>query len=175
MRLPAFLVLLLAFAGCGGTQSASTFGDVALVLPPSPGADEVGVYFATARGFDTAEGVTLRLEREGDFRLVTQPPAGCVPVMAVVRPDKFVLCVDSVVMTEARPKVVAVVRALMRGYTQAQLEPEEAVDAMAAQVPGLDRDALSTALDEALPTWTAGAPYFGELSGSSVAAEARDG
>ena len=27
----------------------------------------------------------------------------------------------------------------------------------------------------ALPTWTAGAPYFGELSGSSVAAEARDG
>ena len=55
----------------------------------------------------------------------------------------------------------------MRGYTQAQLEPEEAVDAMAAQLPGLDRDALSTALDEAIPTWTAGAPYFGELSGSS--------
>jgi hypothetical protein len=45
---------------------------------------------------------------------------------------------------------------------------------MAAQVPGLDRDALSTALDEALPTWTAGAAYFGELSGSSVAAEARE-
>ena len=69
-----------------------------------PGADEVGVYFATARGFDTAEGVTLQVKPEGDFRLVTQPPAGCVPVMTVVRPDKLVLCVDSVVMTRRDPR-----------------------------------------------------------------------
>jgi hypothetical protein len=59
---------------------------------------------------------------------------------------------------------VAVARALRRGYTQAQLEPDEAVAAMDGQVPGLDRDQLSTELDEVAPTWTAGAPYFGALS-----------
>ena len=56
----------------------------------------------------------------------------------------------------------------MRGYTQAQLEPAEAVDAMASQVPGLDRDALN-GTGQAIPTWTAGAPYFGELLGPARA------
>jgi hypothetical protein len=60
--------------------------------------------------------------------------------------------------------VLAVVRALTRGYTQAQLEPDEAVAAMAGQVPGLDRNRLSTQLDEVASTWTAGAPYFGALA-----------
>jgi hypothetical protein len=175
MRLPALLVLLVALAGCGGTQTTSTFGDVGIVLPDPPGADEAGVYFALARGYDEAEGVTLKPANEGDFRLVAEPPEGCVPVMAVVRPDRLVLCVDSVVLTESRPKAVAVVRALMRGYTRAQLEPEEAVEAMMGEVPGLDRDALSRALDDAAPSWTAGAPYLGELPGSSVAADARNG
>ena len=59
--------------------------------------------------------------------------------------------------------MLAVVRALSRGYTQAQMEPEEAVAAMLGEVPGLDRDQLSAELDEASPTWTAGAPYFGQL------------
>ena len=40
--------------------------------------------------------------------------------------------------------MLAVARALRRGYTQAQLEPDEAVAAMIDQVPGLDRDRLST-------------------------------
>ena len=35
---------------------------------------------------------------------------------------------------------------------------------MIEQVPGLDRDRLSTELDAAAPTWTAGAKYFGELA-----------
>jgi hypothetical protein len=70
------------------------------------------------------------------------------------------------------------VRALTRGYTQAQLEPDEAVAAMDGQVPGLSRDQLSTELDASVPTWTAGAPYFGELPAGpgrdpTVAADAR--
>ena len=49
---------------------------------------------------------------------------------------------------------------------------------MDGQVPGLDADALSTELDAVAPTWTAGAPYFGELAAGpgvdpTVAADAR--
>jgi ABC-type nitrate/sulfonate/bicarbonate transport system substrate-binding protein len=166
VRFPALLLAAaLALAGCGGVQSSSEFGDVTLVLGETPGADEAGIFLATARGYDTAEGVRLRVARSGsaDFRLVTSPPRGCVAVMAVVRPTKLVLCADEITLQDERPKVLAVVRALSRGYTQAQLEPDEAVAAMDGQVPGLDHDQLSTQLDEVAPTWTAGAPYFGQL------------
>jgi ABC-type nitrate/sulfonate/bicarbonate transport system substrate-binding protein len=166
VRISAVLVLALLAAGCGGTQSTSSFGDVPLVLGDTPGADEAGVFLALERGYDAAEGVTLEIAREGnaDFRLVASPPAGCVAVLAVVRPAKLVLCADEITLQDERPKVLAVVRALTRGYTQAQMEPEEAVAAMAGQLPGLDRDQLSAQLDEAASTWTAGARYFGELS-----------
>jgi hypothetical protein len=152
--------------GCGATASTSSFGDTTLVLGPAASADEVGVYFATARGYDTAEGVTLKLARggTGDFRLVARPSGGCVAVLAIVRPAKLVLCVDHVVLDEQRPRVLAVARALGRGYTQAQLEPDEAVAAMVGQVPGLKEATLSAQLDDVSSTWTAGAPYFGELT-----------
>jgi len=86
--------------------------------------------------------------------------------------------VDPEVLDQERSKVVAVARALARGYTQAQLEPDEAVAAMDGQVPGLSHDQLSTELDEVAPTWTAGAKFFGELSAGpgrdpTVAADAR--
>lgn len=166
MRISALLLAVLILAGCGGTQSTGSFGDVPLVLGDTPGADEAGVFLATARGYDTAEGVTLEVAREGiaDFRLVASPPEGCIAVLAVVRPAKLVLCADEITLQDERPKVLAVVRALTRGYTQTQMEPDEAVEAMTRQVPGLDRDQLSTQLDEVAPTWTAGAPYFGEIA-----------
>jgi ABC-type nitrate/sulfonate/bicarbonate transport system substrate-binding protein len=166
VRISALLVVALVLAACGGTQSTGSFGDVPLVLGDTPGADEAGIFLATARGYDTAEGVTLEIARQGnaDFRLVTSPPKGCVAVLAVVRPAKLVLCADEITLQDERPKVLAVVRALTRGYTQAQLEPDEAVEAMTSQVPGLDRNALSTQLDEVSSTWTAGAPYFGQLA-----------
>ena len=42
------------------------------MLQDKPSADEAGVYLATARGYDEAEGVTLEVARSGDadFRLV---------------------------------------------------------------------------------------------------------
>jgi hypothetical protein len=87
-----------------------------------------------------------------------------VAVLAIVRPAKLVLCADEVTLQDERPKVLAVARALGRGYRQAQLEPDEAVEAMLGQVPGLDRDRLSTQMDDDVPAWTAGARYFGELA-----------
>jgi hypothetical protein len=180
VRSAAILIATLALAACGGVQSSSQFGDVSLALQDEPSADEAGVYLATARGYDEAEGVTFDLARSGnaDFRLVTTPPKGCVTVMAIVRPTKLVLCADEITLQDERPKVLAVVRALTRGYTQAQLEPAEAVAAMDGQVPGLSREQLSTQLDAVAPTWTAGAAYFGELAAGpgrdpTVAADAR--
>jgi len=162
-------------------QGSSQFGDVPLVLQDKPSAAEAGVYLATARGYDEAEGVTFKVARSGnaDFRLVTTPPKGCVAVMAIVRPTKLVLCADAITLQDERPKVLAVVRALTRGYTQAQLEPDEAVAAMDGQVPGLSHDRLSTELDAVAPTWTAGAQFFGQLApgpgrDSTVARDARD-
>lgn len=146
-----------------------------------PAADQAGVYFAAARGYDEAEGVELQMTQEpADLRLVERPPEGCVAVLAVVRPAKLVLCADEVILQDERDKVVAVARALRRGYEQAQIEPDEAVEAMLSQVPGLDRDRLSTELDAAAPTWTAGASFFGELAPGpgrdpSIAREAKEG
>ncbi len=172
----------MTLAGCGGVQGSSQFGDVSLLLQDTPGADEAGVYLATQRGYDEAEGVTLQVTRSGmaDFRLVETPPKGCIAVMAVVRPSKLVLCADEITLQDERPKVLAVVRALTRGYEQAQIEPDEAVAAMDGQVPGVSEGKLSAELDQVAPTWTAGAPYFGELSAGpgrdpTVARDARKG
>jgi hypothetical protein len=142
-------------------------------------ANDVGVFFATARTYDEGEGAELELSREGDadFRITDAPPAGCITVMTIVPPDELVLCVDEVILQDDRPKVLAVVRALQRGYTQAQVEPEEAITAMTAEAPGTDREALLAELDEVAPRWTAGQPFFGAVergtaTDSSVAREA---
>ena len=144
--------MLVLLAGCGGVQSSSQFGEVPIVVPSGP--DTVGVDFAIQRGFDEAEGVELQRADAGDFRITDKPPKGCVAVIAIVQPDKLVLCVDQVILRDERPKVEAVAAALARGYTQAQLEPDEA--AAAAQ-------ADPTAVENAAPTWTAGTKRFGEL------------
>jgi ABC-type nitrate/sulfonate/bicarbonate transport system substrate-binding protein len=160
------LVLAFALAACGGTQSSSQFGEVPLVVGGEPSADDAGLFLATQRGYDTAEGVTLEIERAGraDFRIVSTPPSGCVVVQVIVRPDKRVLCTDEITLQDERDKVLAVARALRRGYLQAQLEPTEAVAAMTEADPSLDRERLSRDVDAAVATWTAGADYFGELA-----------
>ena len=175
-------LLALIFAACGSTQTASQFGEVPIVLPPRVSADDAGVYFATYRTYDEGEGVELVPSKEGDadFRITDAPPSGCTVVMAIVPPDKLVLCVDEVILQDERARVLAVVRALQRGYTQAQKEPEEALSAITAEVPDADSGALATELDDAAPAWTAGQPYFGAIArgpgrDSSVARDADAG
>lgn len=181
--MPRALIPLLAliFVACGSTQTTSQFGEVPIVLPPRVTADDAGVYFATYRTYDEGEGVELEPSREGDadFRITATPPSGCTVVMAIVPPAKLVLCVDEVILQDDRAKVVAVVRALQRGYEQAQKEPEEALSAMTQEVPDADADALAAELDDAAPAWTAGQPYFGAIErgpgrDSSVAREAHE-
>ena len=178
MRL-ALIPLLLLFAGCGATQTASQFGEVKLVLPAQVSANDAGVYLATSRTYDEAEGAELVLSREGDadFRITSDPPEGCVTVMAVVPPDKLVLCADEVILQDDRARVLAVVRALQRGYTQAQLEPDEAISAMTSQIEGADQATLLAELDKDASTWTAGQPFFGavqrgDATDSSIARDA---
>ncbi len=187
MRPSALLLLALVLSACGATASGGSYGDATLSLDAKPGAEHAGIYLATARGYDAAEGATLHVQASGDaefevMRLadLERRRARFIGVMAIVRPDALVLAVDRATLSDERDLVEAVVRALGRGYTQAQLEPDEAVAAMQAQVPGLDRTALTRSLDDVSPTWTAGAPYFGELPPSplfdpTVAADAAHG
>lgn len=170
MRLSALLVLAATLSACGGVRSTGAYGPVSLSLGGPPGADDAGVYLASSRGYDTAVGVQLQIQRSGDadYRLLSAPAlrathGDCVGVMAIVRPAKLVLCARREVLQDSRGEVQAVVEALQRGYLQAQLEPAEAVAAMAAEVPGLDTAAVSASLDAVAPTWTAGAPFMGEL------------
>jgi ABC-type nitrate/sulfonate/bicarbonate transport system substrate-binding protein len=162
------LLLVTAFAGCGGAGSAGSFGDVKVALNSPPGANDAGVYMAQARGFDEAEGVSLKLTTGGaDLRVMSDAELRRSPewvgVMAIVQPAKLVLAVRRDTLDEERGMVAASVRALQRGYLQAQLEPEEAVQAMASQVPGLDVGAVLSELDRAAASWSAGAPFLGAL------------
>jgi hypothetical protein len=175
------LLLILLFAGCGATQTASQFGEVPLRLPARVSGNDAGVYLATHRSYDEAEGAEWLLSREGDadFRITSDPPDGCTTVMAVVPPDRLVLCVDEVILQVDRARVLAVVRALQRGYAQAQREPEEAISAMTAQIEGADREALLAELDRDAATWTAGQPFLGAIergaaTDSSIAREANE-
>jgi ABC-type nitrate/sulfonate/bicarbonate transport system substrate-binding protein len=146
------IAALALLAGCGGVQGSSQFGEVPIVVGSGP--DTVGVVFAIQRGYDEAEGVELKPSDSGDFRITDKPSKGCIAVLAIVQPDKLVLCVDEVILQDERPKVEAVAAALTRGYTQAQLEPDEAAAAA-------NTDANT--VEDAAPRWTAGAKRFGEL------------
>jgi ABC-type nitrate/sulfonate/bicarbonate transport system substrate-binding protein len=159
--------MLVALAGCGGARSTGSFGDVSVGLEATPGANDVGIYLAQARGFDEGEGVTLKVSNDRpDLRLMSDAQLRRSPdwvgVMAIVQPAKLVLAVRRDRLDEDRGMVAASVRALQRGYLQAQLEPDEAVSAMVAAVPGLDAGAISAQLDQVAPTWSQGG-FLGEL------------
>jgi ABC-type nitrate/sulfonate/bicarbonate transport system substrate-binding protein len=168
VRLLALALLIGLLAGCGGSDAGGAFGDVTLALDSAPDANDVGVYLASARGYDEAEGVIFKVSTGGpaDFSLRTDAELrrshDLVGVMAIVQPAKLVLCVARETLDEQRAMVKAAVRALQRGYLQAQLEPEEAVQAMAQQVPGLDTAAIAAQLDRVAPTWSTG-PFLGAL------------
>jgi ABC-type nitrate/sulfonate/bicarbonate transport system substrate-binding protein len=64
-RLP-LLLLLVALAGCGAATGADRPNETAtLLLDFTPNAVHAGIYVASARGFDTAEGVQLQIRKPG--------------------------------------------------------------------------------------------------------------
>jgi len=109
-----------------------------------------------ATAFWNVEGVALKQRRRGvrEFR-VDDFGAPAYP--------ELVLCVTRQTLEERRPLVTAVIRALQRGYGQAQADPESAVTALLEKERGLDRAALDAQMDAVGPAFSAGARAFGEL------------
>jgi putative hydroxymethylpyrimidine transport system substrate-binding protein len=109
-----------------------------------------------ATAFWNVEGVALKAER---------------PDMQEFRVDDFgapaypelVLCVTRRALEQDRAVIAATIRALQRGYAQAQNDPESAVTALVDAESGLDRAAAQTQLDAVAPAFTAGARAYGEL------------
>ena len=111
---------------------------------------------AGATAFWNVEGVAVAAERPDtrEFR-VDDFGAPAYP--------ELVLCVTRRTLEDDRAVVEATIRALQRGYTQAQVDPESAVSALLDAESGLDREAAEAQLDAVAPAFTAGARAYGEL------------
>ena len=111
---------------------------------------------AGATAFWNVEGVALRAKRPGirEFR-VDQYGAPSYP--------ELVLTVTRQTLQDKPALIRATIRALQRGYSQTQNDPESAVSSMLDAEPGLDRADLAAQLDAVAPEFTAGAAEFGQL------------
>jgi putative hydroxymethylpyrimidine transport system substrate-binding protein len=111
---------------------------------------------AAATAFWNVEGVAVREKRPGirEFR-VDDYGAPAYP--------ELVLTVTRATLEDHPALVRAAIRALQRGYTETQNDPESAISTMLGREPGLDRAALAAQLDAVAPAFTAGAAEFGQL------------
>jgi ABC-type nitrate/sulfonate/bicarbonate transport system substrate-binding protein len=111
---------------------------------------------AGATAFWNVEGVALH-ERRPDIREFRVDDYGAPSY------PELVLTVTRETLEDRPALVKAAIRALQRGYTQTQNDPESAVSTMLDREPGLERAALSAQLDAVAPAFTAGAAEFGQL------------
>lgn len=177
MRRILLVALALTVSGCGAAAgSARPDGDVTLLLGTRPAGIHAGIYLAMERGYDEAEGIDLTVRRSGRplsllrnrrvfAAILDKPRPGTVCVMAITqlpRPGHFV-CVLDTELEDRRPTALALVRTLQRGYTEANADPESAVQAILSRAPGLDQSALAAELDRVAASFTAGVPAFGYL------------
>jgi putative hydroxymethylpyrimidine transport system substrate-binding protein len=107
-----------------------------------------------ATAFWNVEGVALRSRGFREFR-VDDYGAPAYP--------ELVLAVTGDTLEHRQPLIRATIRALQRGYGEAQSDPASAVSAMTEQVRGLDRGSLAEQLDAVAPAFTAGAQVYGQL------------
>jgi putative hydroxymethylpyrimidine transport system substrate-binding protein len=109
-----------------------------------------------ATAFWNVEGVALQAKRPGirEFRV---DDYGAPPY------PELVLCVTRRTLDEKRPVIRATIRALRRGYQEADNDPESAVSALLDANPDLDRAAADAQLSAVAPAFTAGADYYGQL------------
>jgi ABC-type nitrate/sulfonate/bicarbonate transport system substrate-binding protein len=170
----------LAATGCGGVGGpAQADADVTLLLGEPPAGVHAGIFLAAERDFDAAEGLDLEIRASGDARRLLRngrvqaavldrdavAGTGAVCVMALTQipePDHFV-CVTRTALDSRRAEVEGLVRALQRGYVEAGIDPESAVQAMLTARGGLDRDELTAQLDALSGSFEAGVDAFGML------------
>ena len=135
-------------------------GDPARVRETTIGFDAVRALLAGrvagATAFWNVEGVALDRRRPG-FKTFRVDDYGAPSY------PELVLCVTRQTLAERASVVRATIRALQRGYGEAQADPESAVQTMAQAVRGLDPDELTAQMDAVAAAWTAGAAEFGQL------------
>ncbi len=121
---------------------------------------------AAATAFWNVEGVALRARRPGirEFR-VEDFGAPAYPELVLVTTPRE--------LEEERNGLDALVRAMRRGYEEAQRDPESAAGAMVDAERGLDRDTVLREIDAIAPAWTAGAVAWGQLRPDVLRAWAR--
>jgi ABC-type nitrate/sulfonate/bicarbonate transport system substrate-binding protein len=145
-------------------------GDPAKVKATTIGFDAVKAMLAGrvagATAFWDVEGVELRAKRPQirEFR---------VDDFGAPRYPELVLCVTRETLQDERTTVLAVIRALQRGYRETQIDPASAVLAMTQAVPDLDRRALAAQLDAVAPAFQAGTTVYGALDPDALRAWAR--
>jgi putative hydroxymethylpyrimidine transport system substrate-binding protein len=100
---------------------------------------------------------------------VVQEPVGRVR-RGTPRYPQLVLATTRAVLADRTPVVRATIRALQRGYAEAQDDPESAVAATTRAAPGLDPARVSAQLDTVAPAFTAGAAAYGQLRGAALRA-----
>jgi ABC-type nitrate/sulfonate/bicarbonate transport system substrate-binding protein len=145
-------VLRSVVAGAGGDPDEVDLTTIGFRAVPALLAGRV----AAATAFWNVEGVALRAEKPGirEFRV---DDFGAPPY------PELVLTVTRATLEDEEPMVRAAIRALQRGYGEAQTDPESALATMAAEEPDLDPDVLAAQFDAVAPAFTAGAAAYGQL------------
>src|SRR4051812_44679714 len=135
----SFGVVLLLAGGGGGPAPDRPGAPGGLPLGGPPSGPHTRAHLAVRRGFHEGGGSDLTPNRAGDgathprtgrgqAAILPRPLPGTVCVMAFV-PGGPYLCVLETTLQDRRSEVAALVRALQRGYLEAGVDPESAIQA----------------------------------------------
>jgi putative hydroxymethylpyrimidine transport system substrate-binding protein len=141
MRRAALLFLVcacLALAGCGGETPASDQGDATLLLDFTPNAVHAGIYLATERAYDEAEGVHLQVRAPGSS-------TDALKLLQAGRTDLAVLDIHDLGLARQHGRDVVGVMALVQQplaavLTQPFIRRPRQLDGRRAGVTGLPSD-----------------------------------
>ena len=149
------------------TADGGSFGRVTVVRAgESPVADLTSGRVEAAVVDRIAEGVGARARRPQLRQLLPEDHGAPAYPELVMVATRRTLDEDSSV-------VRALIRALQRGYREAQVDPESAATALETRGARDDRVALLAQLDAVSPSWTAGAGAYGRLRPDVLRAWAR--
>src|SRR3954454_8385266 len=131
--------LLVAFAGCGGTTGTDRPDeDASLLLDFTPNAVHAGIYLATERGYDEAEGVNLDVKAPG-------ASTDALRLLQGGRVDMAILDIHDLVLARERKRdIVGVMAVVQRPLASVLAQPDIArprdLEGKRAGVSGLPSD-----------------------------------